>query len=96
MHAHVRLELEIETKAVGQAIKHGYKTFKLNFIGRRGAPDRFFGRDGDCVLIEFKREGAAPTAQQMRMHDTLRRVFGLRVRWTDNYAEACNILGIPE
>lgn len=96
MSATVRLEIEDETKAVKQAIKHGYKVYKLMFIGQRGAPDRLFGRDGDAVLIEFKRRGESPSLQQLRRHDELRRVFGFRVRWTDNLANACEILGIPE
>lgn len=96
MGSAVRLEIVDETKAVKQAIKHGYKVYKLMFVGQRGAPDRLFGRDGDSVLIEFKRPGEEPTLQQLRRHDELRRCFGFRVRWTDNYANACDILGIPE
>jgi hypothetical protein len=91
-----KLEIEVETKTVKQAKKYGYKVFKLMFIGYRGAPDRLFGRDGDAVLIEFKRPGEEPGLQQLRRHDELRRDFGFRVAWTDSYAVACDILRIPE
>lgn len=96
MSARVALEIEAETKAVKQAVRYGYKSYKLMFIGQRGAPDRLFGRDGDCVLIEFKRPGESPSIQQLRRHDELRRMFGFRVAWTDSYAVACHILQIPE
>lgn len=91
---HKRLEIEDETKTVKQAIKHGYKVRKLMFIGVRGAPDRLFGRNRKSVLIEFKRPGEVPSAQQLKRHQELREDFGFRVEWTDNYEEACAILGI--
>lgn len=90
-----KLEIVDEMKTVKQAIKHGYKVYKLSFIGVRGAPDRLFGRDGVSVLIEFKRDGEVPSIQQMRRHEELRRDFGFTVAWTDSYTEACSILGIP-
>jgi hypothetical protein len=96
MGSTVRLEIVDEMKTVKQAIKYGYKVYKLMFVGQRGAPDRLFGRDGDCVLIEFKRPGEKPSSQQLRRRDELRRYFGFRVEWTDNYTDACNILGIPK
>jgi hypothetical protein len=96
MGSAVRLEIVDETKTVKQAVKYGYKVYKLMFVGQRGAPDRLFGRDGDCVLIEFKRPGEEPSLQQLKRHDELRRWFGLRVVWCDSYAVACQILQIPE
>jgi hypothetical protein len=90
------LEIKAETDTVKQAVKHGWKTRKLMFIGVRGAPDRLFGKEGRSVLIEFKRQDEVPTLQQMRRHEELRRQFGWEVYWTDSYAEACTILGIPE
>jgi hypothetical protein len=53
------------------------------------------GRAGECVLLEFKRFGEVPSLQQLRRHEELRTVFGLRVEWADNYEEACSILDIP-
>lgn len=91
-----RLEIFDEVKTVKQAVKHGYRVYKLMFIGVRGAPDRLFGRDGISVLIEFKRPGEVPSLQQMRRHEELRRDFGFDVYWVDEYREACRILGIPE
>jgi L-alanine-DL-glutamate epimerase-like enolase superfamily enzyme len=93
--AAISLESEDERRAVKQAVKHGYRVFKLQFIGQRGAPDRLFGRDGECVLLEFKRLGEVPSMQQLRRHKELTTVFGLQVEWADNYEEACGILNIP-
>lgn len=90
-----RLEIEDETRAVKQAVKHGYKVRKLAFVGVRGAPDRLFGRRGRAVLIEFKRIGEVPSVQQLRRHQELREDFGFSVHWTDDYFEACRILEIP-
>ena len=89
------LELKVESDTVKQAIKHGWKVRKLMFVGVRGAPDRLFGKEGESVLIEFKRDGEVPGLQQLRRHVELRDVFGFNVHWTDSYAEACAILGIP-
>jgi L-alanine-DL-glutamate epimerase-like enolase superfamily enzyme len=91
----IKLESEDERRTVKQAVRHGYRVFKLNFIGQRGPPDRLFGRDGRSVLIEFKRLNETPTLQQLKRHNELRQVFGLEVAWTDRYEEACEILGIP-
>lgn len=91
-----KLEIEDETKTVKQAVKHGWKVRKLMFIGVRGAPDRLFGKDGRSILIEFKRPGETPSLQQLRRHKELTEDFGFTVDWTDDYGEACRILGIPE
>lgn len=91
-----RLEIVDELRTVKQAVKHGYRVYKLMFIGCRGAPDRLFGRDGMSVLIEFKQEGASPSLQQLRRHEELRRDFGFDVHWVNTYEEACIVLGIPK
>lgn len=89
------LEAEIEDRTVAQAKKHGYTVRKLSFLGVRGAPDRLFGREAACLIIEFKRPGEEPTAQQFKRHKELRTCFGFQVMWTDNYEDACTALGIP-
>lgn len=96
MHNGKRLEIVDEVRTVKQAVRHGYRVYKLMFIGVRGAPDRLFGRNGYAVLIEFKKPNDVPSLQQLRRHDELRRSFGFRVEWTDDYGEACKILDIPE
>lgn len=90
------LEHVDEEATVEQAKKHGYRVFKFAFLGVRAAPDRVYGRNGDAVFIEHKRNGKEPTLQQLKRHDEMRRDFGFRVEWTDSYAGACAILGIPE
>lgn len=46
---------------------------KVQWIGRRGAPDRLFIKEGRHVWVEFKRPGKEPDAQQRREHARMRR-----------------------
>ncbi len=52
------VEADIELTAVKWAKDHGVLTRKLQWIGRRNAPDRLFAVRGRAVFIEFKRPGA--------------------------------------
>lgn len=73
-------EAEIERTICKEAKEEGWIVRKLAFLDCRGAPDRIFGRDGRCILIEFKRgDGAVPSTQQLRRHKELTEVFGLTV-----------------
>ena len=53
--ARVALEIEVESKVCALAEAAGWIVRKVKWVGRRGAPDRFFVCDGRIVLIEFKR-----------------------------------------
>jgi hypothetical protein len=90
------LELQIELDTVKQAKRNGYTSYKLTFLGVRGAPDRVFGKAGHTTVIEFKRPGERPSEQQEVRAAELREQFGWEVGWTDSYSEACDMLGIPE
>jgi hypothetical protein len=61
-----KTEYEIEAPVVWWAKHNGWYVRKLQWIGRVGAPDRFFAKNGRVVLMEFKRPGGAPRATQRR------------------------------
>ena len=44
-----------EGKAVAWAENNGWIVRKMQYIGRRGCPDRFFFGYGQIIMIEFKR-----------------------------------------
>lgn len=64
-------EIVVEQKVCDLAEADGWLVRKCVYAGRRGSPDRWFFRDGRVVLIEFKRAGQFPDAQQQREHDRL-------------------------
>jgi len=51
------LEASIEDDVVAWAEQRGWLVRKMQYPGRRGCPDRFFFRDSQLVIIEFKRPG---------------------------------------
>lgn len=71
-------EATIERQIVKEAKAAGWTVRKLAFLDCRGAPDRLFGRGGECILIEFKRPGEVATIQQRKRHRELHEEFGLR------------------
>ena len=89
-------EAVIEKAAVDIAKAHGWKSWKLMFIGTRGAPDRIFGKKKRTVAIEFKAPGERPTTQQRRRHEELRSYFGWEVYWTDDLGKALALLDIDD
>lgn len=65
-------ESKLETDAIKYADQRGWLYRKLRWIGRRGAPDRLFIREGLVVFVEFKQSGKEPTVQQAREQKRLR------------------------
>ena len=47
-------EIDLELRIVSEATKLGWLSYKLEFVGQRGAPDRMFIRGNRVVFIEFK------------------------------------------
>lgn len=90
-------ESAIENAVVIRAERAGYFCRKVQWVGRRSAPDRLFAReDRGSVYIEFKAPGEKPTTQQLREHDRMRKA-GIEVHVCDCIADALNILGLtPE
>lgn len=87
------LERSIEKTVVRLAERAGWVVRKLEWIGRRGAPDRVFFGFGRCVFIEFKRPGERPTGQQLRELERLAALYP-EVHCTDNVEDALQILEI--
>ena len=51
------LEASVEDDVVAWAENRGWLVRKMQYVGRRGCPDRFFLRGGNLVIVEFKRPG---------------------------------------
>ena len=93
-------ERDIEKYLVQQAKKRGCEVRKVQWVGRRGAPDRvvFGTQDGianeegvvvvtsinRATWVELKAPGEKPTTIQKREHARLR-AFGERVRVVDSF-----------
>lgn len=86
-------ETVIELSVVAQAEAAGWYVRKLKWIGRVGAPDRFFAKDGRVVLIEFKDTGKDARLTQNREHTRLRNA-GVELHICDTIAKAKKVLGL--
>ena len=87
------IESPLEDFACAEAEKTGWFVRKLQWAGRRNAPDRFFAKDGRVVLIEFKRPNGKPRPGQAREIERLR-AAGVEVFVADNPLAALRYLGV--
>lgn len=79
-------ESQIEKHLVKRVKELGGEVRKVQWIGRRGAPDRLvmFPREAYvdeyhcCIWVELKATGVKPEAHQLREHDRMRKM-GQRV-----------------
>lgn len=61
------LELAIEKAADKRAKENGFLVRKAKWIGRRGAPDKFYSRaDTGPFFVEYKKPGEALDPHQVR------------------------------
>lgn len=88
-------EAAIENQVCWVAKRHGYLPRKVQWIARRGAPDRVFFGHGRCVLIEFKRPGEVLKGQQLQEFKRLAAAYH-DVHWADSVTGALAILGIKQ
>lgn len=88
------LEHQIEMEVVERAEQFGYVVRKLQWKGRKGAPDQAFFGFGRCVIIEFKAPGEKPVGQQAKEIRRLQERYS-EVYVCDSRARALGILGIP-
>lgn len=88
------LESEIEIPCCRMAEEHGWLRRKLQWVGRRDAPDDLFARDGEIVLVEFKAPGEKPRETQIREHKRFAAV-GVKVHVIDNVRAFKRLMGIP-
>ena len=66
------IESEVENAVCQLAKANGWLVRKMRWIGRDGAPDRFFAKNGRIVLPEFKRPRGQPRVLQQRELTRLR------------------------
>ena len=82
------LEANVEEKAIRRAKARGFLYRKVQWIGRRGAPDRLFSRaDTGPFFVEFKKPGGTLDPHQVREIKRLRDA-GFRVEVIDNIPDA--------
>lgn len=76
-------ERDVERYLVKQVKRAGGEVRKLEWIGRRGAPDRivmlpsvtgFTEGGGYTVFVELKAPGKKPEAHQLREHERMRKM----------------------
>jgi hypothetical protein len=91
MSADQLLEYEVEIPACAFAQECGWLHRKMQWIGRRGAPDDFFARDGKVMLVEFKRPGRDLDPHQQLEVNRLRAV-GVTVHVVDRFDETTKAL----
>ena len=96
MIAHKLRERDIERHLVRRVKAMGGEVRKVQWVGRRGAPDRlvmlpsFTREDGGLnplspIWVELKAPGVKPEAHQLREHERMRRM-GQRVAVIDSIA----------
>ncbi len=81
-------EAVIEHAVCGYATNNGWLVRKLRWIGRSGAPDRFFAKSGRMIFIEFKRTDGDARLQQEREHKRLRKA-GMEVYVVNDIEAGC-------
>lgn len=84
------LEKDIEKEGCAFAFRRGWYETKVTSPSRKGFPDRFYARKGRIVLVEWKRPGEEPTAQQAKRHRELRE-HGVEVYVLDNLPAAIEL-----
>lgn len=98
------LETQIESPVCGWAEEDGWLVRKLQYPGRRGAPDRMFGKK-DCgpygtkgngpIFIEFKKPGDLGKRTQLQVNEGQRYIdAGFNYFYCDTIQSACDVLGI--
>jgi len=68
-------ESKIEAELRKSCLKNGYKTYKLQGVGVKNAPDRIILQPhGRAFFVECKAPGEVPNAAQLREHTRLKRL----------------------
>jgi streptogramin lyase len=76
-------ESQIERHLVKQVKAMGGEVRKVQWIGRRGAPDRLVMMPAATIWVELKAPGKKPEAHQLREHERMRKM-GQRVEIIDS------------
>lgn len=94
------LEVSIEDYVCTRAERAGFVVRKLQWIGRKHAPDRLFAKDEKIFLVEFKKPGGKKTAQeklrpgQAGEHKAFAKA-GVTIHTVDSITAGLKLLGIP-
>ncbi len=76
-------ERDIERHLVNRVKELGGEVRKVEWVGRRGAPDRLLmlpvlkwtqGENGQSIWVELKAPGVEPESYQLREHERMRRL----------------------
>jgi len=94
MTGSAKTEASLERSLVRKAKELGWLVRKVQWIGRFGAPDRLFVRNGQVVFIELKREGGWLRQEQWLEARALR-AQGVIVRAADTLSDALRVLDNP-
>lgn len=87
-------ETVLEEDICAEAEAAGWFVRKVQWTGRRGAPDRVFIRNGRVVWIEFKRLGRKAQGLQDRELRRMKEVGAQIFRDVDTHKKAREILGL--
>lgn len=88
----IRLESDVEKRVCKEAERLGWWALKLVCVGHRGFPDRWFIRENQIVIIEFKAPGKRARKIQVWVADKLI-AMGLDVHLDiDDYEDAMRLL----
>lgn len=88
-------EIRLEDDAIDLAKRRGWRQWKVQFIGVRGAPDRWFFKAGRLLIVEFKKRDKKPEPQQARRHRQLAEA-GFKVHAIDRYEDFVALLDATE
>jgi len=94
MTGSARTESSLERSIIRKAKELGWLVRKVQWLGRAGAPDRLFVRNGEVVFVELKREGGWLRRDQWKEARALR-TQGVIVRAADSLADALKVLDNP-
>jgi hypothetical protein len=89
-----QLEQDVEGTVIKIALNQGWTVRKVQWVGRKGAPDRFFAKEGHApFFIEFKRPGGKLRASQAEEIPKLLDA-GVTVHVVDNIEDGAALFGI--
>lgn len=86
-------EIVLEEDIAREAEAAGWLVWKMQIIGQRGCPDRWFFKKGRVVIIEFKRRGEDIDGLQKKRKQELNDA-GFKVYVCDNHEDAREALGL--
>ncbi len=89
------LEINIEGRCSVIGTQHGWVNRKLEWGGRRSAPDRLFTKDNTVRIIEFKQLGKVPVGGQAMEFKRLKKTSPEVFHTCDSVEGFCELLGIP-